>query len=206
MGPETSLFVYETWLIYSAVLVSVFSKVPQLYGHMHSLSYAFHCGFSQDTAWSSLGSTAGPCGQSVHIPQRACANPFSPWSQVKLSVYWDYMKAIGLFISFLSIFLFLCNHVAALVSNYWLSLWTDDPIVNGTQEHTKVRLSVYGALGISQGGPPSPPHLRLTLCVASMSRYRIRFPPLVRVLWTRKPRPTHMISNLHTIDTQVFVE
>ncbi|XP_016785011.1 multidrug resistance-associated protein 1 isoform X16 [Pan troglodytes] len=71
--------------------------------------------------------------------------------QVKLSVYWDYMKAIGLFISFLSIFLFMCNHVSALASNYWLSLWTDDPIVNGTQEHTKVRLSVYGALGISQG-------------------------------------------------------
>eukprot|EP00069_Balaena_mysticetus_P007077 bmy_05437T0 len=71
--------------------------------------------------------------------------------QVKLSVYWDYMKAIGLFISFLSIFLFLCNHVASLASNYWLSLWTDDPIVNGTQEHTKVRLSIYGALGISQG-------------------------------------------------------
>lgn len=66
------------------------------------------------------------------------------------------MKAIGLFISFLSIFLFLCNHVAALASNYWLSLWTDDPIVNGTQEHTKVRLSVYGALGISQGGGPFP--------------------------------------------------
>ncbi|XP_037363447.1 multidrug resistance-associated protein 1 isoform X2 [Talpa occidentalis] len=71
--------------------------------------------------------------------------------QVKLSVYWDYMKAIGLFISFLSIFLFLCNHVAALASHYWLSLWTDDPIVNGTQQHTKVRLSVFGALGISQG-------------------------------------------------------
>ncbi|XP_016051783.1 PREDICTED: multidrug resistance-associated protein 1 [Miniopterus natalensis] len=71
--------------------------------------------------------------------------------QVKLSVYWDYMKAIGLFISFLSIFLFLCNHVAALASNYWLSLWTDDPVINGTQKHTKVRLSVYGALGISQG-------------------------------------------------------
>uniref|UniRef100_A0A8C2SF61 Multidrug resistance-associated protein 1 n=1 Tax=Capra hircus TaxID=9925 RepID=A0A8C2SF61_CAPHI len=79
------------------------------------------------------------------------------WSQVKLSVYWDYMKAIGLFISFLSIFLFLCNHVASLASNYWLSLWTDDPIVNGTQEHTKVRLSVYGALGISQGERPQAP-------------------------------------------------
>ncbi|KAK2493984.1 hypothetical protein MC885_018300, partial [Smutsia gigantea] len=70
---------------------------------------------------------------------------------VKLSVYWGYMKAIGLLLSFLSIFLFLCNHVAALASNYWLSLWTDDPIVNGTQEHTEVRLSVYGALGILQG-------------------------------------------------------
>ncbi|EHA97372.1 Multidrug resistance-associated protein 1 [Heterocephalus glaber] len=70
--------------------------------------------------------------------------------QVQLSVYWDYMKAIGLFLSFLSIFLFLCNHVSSLASNYWLSLWTDDRVVNGTQEHTNVRLGVYGALGISQ--------------------------------------------------------
>lgn len=68
------------------------------------------------------------------------------------------MKAIGLLLSFLSIFLFLCNHVAALASNYWLSLWTDDPIVNGTQQRTEVRLSVYGALGILQGrGSPCPP-------------------------------------------------
>ncbi|XP_033614349.1 multidrug resistance-associated protein 1 isoform X3 [Fukomys damarensis] len=71
--------------------------------------------------------------------------------QVQLSVYWNYMKAIGLFLSFLSIFLFLCNHVSSLASNYWLSLWTDDRVVNGTQEHTNVRLGVYGALGISQG-------------------------------------------------------
>uniref|UniRef100_A0A8C0LIC3 Multidrug resistance-associated protein 1 n=1 Tax=Canis lupus dingo TaxID=286419 RepID=A0A8C0LIC3_CANLU len=93
--------------------------------------------------------SAGSNGQPVSPHATAC--PPSPGLQVKLSVYWDYMKAIGLFISFLSIFLFLCNHVASLVSNYWLSLWTDDPIVNGTQEHTKIRLSVYGALGISQG-------------------------------------------------------
>lgn len=91
--------------------------------------------------------------------EHSASCPPSPGLQVKLSVYWDYMKAIGLFISFLSIFLFLCNHVASLVSNYWLSLWTDDPIVNGTQEHTKIRLSVYGALGISQGGGPPLPTL-----------------------------------------------
>ncbi|XP_069726657.1 multidrug resistance-associated protein 1 isoform X2 [Phaenicophaeus curvirostris] len=71
--------------------------------------------------------------------------------RVKATVYWDYMKALGLFISFLSVFLFICNHVAALASNYWLSLWTDDPVVNGTQQYTNVRLGVYGALGISQG-------------------------------------------------------
>ncbi|XP_064317887.1 multidrug resistance-associated protein 1 isoform X6 [Phalacrocorax carbo] len=71
--------------------------------------------------------------------------------RVKAVVYWDYMKAIGLFISFLSIFLFMCNHIASLASNYWLSLWTDDPVINGTQQYTNVRLGVYGALGISQG-------------------------------------------------------
>lgn len=72
-------------------------------------------------------------------------------------MYWDYMKAIGLCLSFVSIFLFLCNHVSALASNYWLSLWTDDPVVNGTQEHTDFWLGVYGGLGIAQGGCPRPP-------------------------------------------------
>ncbi|XP_056392341.1 multidrug resistance-associated protein 1 isoform X2 [Hyla sarda] len=70
---------------------------------------------------------------------------------VKLAVFWEYMKAIGLLLSFLSVILFLCNHVSSLASNYWLSLWTDDIVVNGTQQHTKMRLSVYGALGMSQG-------------------------------------------------------
>ncbi|XP_006892781.1 PREDICTED: multidrug resistance-associated protein 1 [Elephantulus edwardii] len=106
------------------------------------------------------GDTRKPHHSSTEL-QKAGMQKEGPWKlmeadkaqtgQVKLSVYWDYMKAIGLFISFLSIFLFLCNHVASLASNYWLSQWTDDPIINGTQEHTKVRLSVYGALGISQG-------------------------------------------------------
>ncbi|XP_053551240.1 multidrug resistance-associated protein 1 isoform X2 [Bombina bombina] len=71
--------------------------------------------------------------------------------RVKFSVFWEYMKAIGLVLSFLSIFLFICNHVSSLSSNYWLSLWTDDEVINGTQPKSKMRLSVYGALGISQG-------------------------------------------------------
>ncbi|XP_070269018.1 multidrug resistance-associated protein 1 isoform X1 [Myotis yumanensis] len=103
--------------------------------------------------------------------------------QVKLSVYWDYMKAIGLFISFLSIFLFLCNHVAALSSNYWLSLWTDDPIVNGTQKHTKVRLSVYGALGISQGLAVFGYSMALSIGGIFASR-RLHLDLLHNVLWS----------------------
>ncbi|NXO19201.1 MRP1 protein, partial [Oriolus oriolus] len=71
--------------------------------------------------------------------------------RVKATVYWDYMKAIGLLMSFLAIFLFVCNHIASLASNYWLSLWTDDPVINGTQQNTTLRLRVYGILGISQG-------------------------------------------------------
>uniref|UniRef100_A0A8K9Y5N8 Multidrug resistance-associated protein 1 n=1 Tax=Oncorhynchus mykiss TaxID=8022 RepID=A0A8K9Y5N8_ONCMY len=70
---------------------------------------------------------------------------------VKLSVFWEYMKAIGVVLSCVSIFLFFSHHFASLFSNYWLSLWTDDPVVNGTQPSREMRLGVYGALGASQG-------------------------------------------------------
>ncbi|KAI1883878.1 hypothetical protein AGOR_G00220620 [Albula goreensis] len=71
--------------------------------------------------------------------------------RVKLSVFWEYMKAIGLSLSFLSFFLFFSHHLASLASNYWLSLWTDDPVINGTQPSSRQRLTVYGVLGLSQG-------------------------------------------------------
>uniref|UniRef100_A0A668AGE1 Multidrug resistance-associated protein 1 n=1 Tax=Myripristis murdjan TaxID=586833 RepID=A0A668AGE1_9TELE len=71
--------------------------------------------------------------------------------QVKLSVFWEYMKAIGLLLSFISLLFFFTHHLASLFSNYWLSLWTDDPVINGTQPNRQMRLGVYGALGLSQG-------------------------------------------------------
>uniref|UniRef100_A0A6Q2Z142 ABC-type glutathione-S-conjugate transporter n=1 Tax=Esox lucius TaxID=8010 RepID=A0A6Q2Z142_ESOLU len=40
---------------------------------------------------------------------------------------------------------------ASLAYNYWLSLWADEPIVNGTQIDTDMKLAVYGALGFAQG-------------------------------------------------------
>ncbi|XP_039980041.1 multidrug resistance-associated protein 1 isoform X3 [Xiphias gladius] len=71
--------------------------------------------------------------------------------QVKLSVFWAYLKAIGVLLSCISLLLFLAHHLVSLLSNYWLSLWTDDPMVNGTQPDRLMRLGVYGALGLSQG-------------------------------------------------------
>ncbi|XP_029015058.1 multidrug resistance-associated protein 1 [Betta splendens] len=71
--------------------------------------------------------------------------------KVKLSVFWAYLKAIGVILSCISLLLFFTHHGLSLFSNYWLSLWTDDPVVNGTQPSRNMRLGVYGALGLSQG-------------------------------------------------------
>ncbi|KAM7039072.1 ATP-binding cassette sub-family C member 6 isoform 2-T2 [Acridotheres tristis] len=38
----------------------------------------------------------------------------------------------------------------AFSRGYWLSLWTDDPVLNGTQQHTELRVGVFGALGVVQ--------------------------------------------------------
>ncbi|KAG7222014.1 hypothetical protein INR49_028178 [Caranx melampygus] len=66
--------------------------------------------------------------------------------RVKLSVFWAYLKAIGVLLSCISLLLFLAHHLVSLFSNYWLSLWTDDPVVNGTQPNRLMRLGVRGGL------------------------------------------------------------
>uniref|UniRef100_A0A671S0N1 Multidrug resistance-associated protein 1 n=1 Tax=Sinocyclocheilus anshuiensis TaxID=1608454 RepID=A0A671S0N1_9TELE len=117
----------------------------------------------QEEVEESVGGEAGPwcfsvsCRQSLNslnaagtgkTPQKTEPNDVAT---VKLSVFWEYMKAIGLPLSIFSIFLFFCHHLSSLGSNYWLSLWTDDPVINNTQPNREMRLGVYGALGISQG-------------------------------------------------------
>ncbi|KAL4659053.1 multidrug resistance-associated protein 1-like isoform X1 [Arapaima gigas] len=90
---------------------------------------------------------------------------------VKAAVFWEYMKAIGLGLSFFSIFLFLGHHMASLASNYWLSLWTDDPVINGTQPYTDMRLGVYGALGLIQGIAVSGYSITVSIGGVLASRY-----------------------------------
>uniref|UniRef100_A0A8C3UX15 Canalicular multispecific organic anion transporter 2 n=1 Tax=Catharus ustulatus TaxID=91951 RepID=A0A8C3UX15_CATUS len=71
--------------------------------------------------------------------------------QVKLTVFWQYMKAVGPVISLVICFLYCCQNAAAIGANVWLSDWTNEPVVNGTQHNTGMRIGVYAALGLLQG-------------------------------------------------------
>ncbi|NXW59282.1 MRP3 protein, partial [Eurystomus gularis] len=71
--------------------------------------------------------------------------------QVKLSVFWQYVKAVGPIISLVICFLYCCQNAAAIGANVWLSDWTNEPVINGTQHNTAMRIGVYAALGLLQG-------------------------------------------------------
>ncbi|NWX50785.1 MRP3 protein, partial [Steatornis caripensis] len=71
--------------------------------------------------------------------------------QVKLTVFWQYIKAVSPVISLVICFLYCCQNAAAIGANVWLSDWTNDMVINGTQHNTALRIGVYAALGLLQG-------------------------------------------------------
>ncbi|XP_044152162.1 ATP-binding cassette sub-family C member 3 [Bufo gargarizans] len=71
--------------------------------------------------------------------------------RVKASVFWEYIKAVGLVVSLVVCFLYCCQNAAAIGTNVWLSDWTSEEIINGTQQNTNMRVGVYAALGFLQG-------------------------------------------------------
>ncbi|XP_059234527.1 ATP-binding cassette sub-family C member 3 isoform X3 [Mustela nigripes] len=70
---------------------------------------------------------------------------------VKLSVFWDYAKAMGLYTTVAICVLYLCQTAAAIGANVWLSAWTNEAMVDSRQNNTSMRLGVYAALGVLQG-------------------------------------------------------
>ncbi|XP_071620330.1 ATP-binding cassette sub-family C member 3 isoform X2 [Heliangelus exortis] len=70
---------------------------------------------------------------------------------VKLSVFWQYVKAVSPVISLVICFLYCCQNAVAIGANVWLSDWTNEPVINGTQHNTTMRIGVYAALGLLQG-------------------------------------------------------
>ncbi|KAL4648167.1 canalicular multispecific organic anion transporter 2 isoform X2 [Arapaima gigas] len=71
--------------------------------------------------------------------------------RVKLKVFWEYARAVGPLLSVFICFLYGCQNAAAIGANIWLSLWTNDSLMNRTEENRDMRVGVYAALGISQG-------------------------------------------------------
>uniref|UniRef100_A0A8B9LV34 ABC-type glutathione-S-conjugate transporter n=1 Tax=Astyanax mexicanus TaxID=7994 RepID=A0A8B9LV34_ASTMX len=71
--------------------------------------------------------------------------------RVKLEMYVEYFRTIGLALIVPIVFLYAFQQAASLGYNYWLRLWADDPVINGTQADADVKLAVFGALGIAQG-------------------------------------------------------
>lgn len=72
-------------------------------------------------------------------------------SQVRLEMYKKYFNTIGLATIIPIIFLYAFQQGVSLAYSYWLSMWADDPVVNGTQIDTDLKLTVFGALGFVQG-------------------------------------------------------
>ena len=75
-----------------------------------------------------------------------------------MNVFLAYMRSVGVFTSCVILLLYTLNNVATVYSNFWLSYWSNDAAeANGTVDTSKrdMRLGVYGALGLVQGGPDS---------------------------------------------------
>uniref|UniRef100_A0A4W4G2Z6 ABC-type glutathione-S-conjugate transporter n=1 Tax=Electrophorus electricus TaxID=8005 RepID=A0A4W4G2Z6_ELEEL len=71
--------------------------------------------------------------------------------RVKLDMYVEYFRTIGPALIVPIIFLYAFQQAASLGYNYWLRLWADDPVVNGTQTDADAKLAVFCALGFAQG-------------------------------------------------------
>ncbi|NXS78003.1 MRP6 protein, partial [Erpornis zantholeuca] len=70
--------------------------------------------------------------------------------RVGAGVFGAYLRAAGTALSVAVALAFTCQQALAFSRGYWLSLWADDPVHNGTQQHTELRLGVFAALGVLQ--------------------------------------------------------
>ncbi|XP_062035959.1 ATP-binding cassette sub-family C member 6 isoform X1 [Lepus europaeus] len=72
------------------------------------------------------------------------------FGRVKATMYLTYLRAVGSPFCLYVLFLFLCQQAASFCRGYWLSLWADDPAVDGRQAQAALRGCIFGLLGCLQ--------------------------------------------------------
>uniref|UniRef100_A0A8C8AD31 ABC-type glutathione-S-conjugate transporter n=1 Tax=Otus sunia TaxID=257818 RepID=A0A8C8AD31_9STRI len=90
------------------------------------------------------------CTTAVATEGRLTKGEKTQRGRVNTSIYAAYLKVTGLPLCVYIILLFTCQQAVSFSRGYWLSIWTDDPVHNGTQHHTELRVGVFGALGVIQ--------------------------------------------------------
>ncbi|NXA05652.1 MRP6 protein, partial [Sapayoa aenigma] len=70
--------------------------------------------------------------------------------RVSTWVYAAYLRAAGSPLCVSIVLAFACQQALSFSRGYWVSMWADDPVHNGTQQHTELRVGVFGALGVLQ--------------------------------------------------------
>ncbi|XP_065780480.1 ATP-binding cassette sub-family C member 6 isoform X3 [Muntiacus reevesi] len=83
-------------------------------------------------------------------PGRPKGEDRTQYGRVKAAMYLTYLRAVGTPLCLYALFLFFCQQVASFCHGYWLSLWADDPTVDGRQTHAALRGWVFGLLGCLQ--------------------------------------------------------
>ncbi|XP_003198194.2 multidrug resistance-associated protein 1 isoform X1 [Danio rerio] len=143
-----------------AFSVSERKESATLKGTRKSVSFLSIKDFSTDLIRGDLGSASIQTMEAISDPKlnqdrdevgRLTQADKAHTGRVKLEMYVEYFRTIGLAFIIPIIFLYAFQQVASLAYNYWLSLWADDPVINGTQVNTDLKLGVYGALGFAQG-------------------------------------------------------
>ena len=79
--------------------------------------------------------------------------------QVKWSVFWSYVRALGKVYALLWWLMFIGYQLFSVLSNIWLSEWTEDPVIANAsivdtpyyEDTRNLYLGVYGGLGGAQG-------------------------------------------------------
>ncbi|XP_069756348.1 ATP-binding cassette sub-family C member 2 isoform X2 [Narcine bancroftii] len=83
--------------------------------------------------------------------QRLIEDESMETGQVKFSVYWKYLRAIGWLSSVLILLTYLAQNIATIGQNLWLSDWTNDNNNTNQAFTTDQRIAIYGILGLAQG-------------------------------------------------------